>query len=177
MKLLGISGALIGTKTAVAVNEVLTQASQHPHIETELLDLKDYKVEFVDGRSFDAYNEDTRTVINKILQADFFVIATPVYQSSLTGALKNLFDHLPTTVFEGKVVGYVSTAGSNMHMLVAENHLRPILSYFKAHVATRNVFVSNECFNKENVIENDDVKHRLADLAEELVVLHTKLNG
>lgn len=63
MKLLGISGALIG-ETAISVNEVLTKADQHPRIETELLDLKDYKVEFVYGRPFDAYNEDTRTVIN-----------------------------------------------------------------------------------------------------------------
>ncbi|WP_245645061.1 NADPH-dependent FMN reductase [Peribacillus loiseleuriae] len=86
------------------------------------------------------------------------VIATPVYQSSLTGALKNLFDHLPTIVFEGKIVDYVSTAGSNIHMLVAENHLRPILSYFKSHVTTKNVFVSNECFNIENVIVNGDVE-------------------
>ncbi|WP_245645060.1 hypothetical protein [Peribacillus loiseleuriae] len=67
MKLLAISGALIGEKTSISVNKVLTKAGQHPHIETELLDLKDYKVEFVDGRPFDAYNEDTRTVINKIM--------------------------------------------------------------------------------------------------------------
>ncbi|MFJ7977535.1 hypothetical protein ACIQZI_17850 [Peribacillus sp. NPDC096379] len=70
MKLLGISGALIGAKTAISVNEVLTKAGQHPHIETELFDLKDYKVEFVDGRPFVAYNEDTRTVINKIIVDD-----------------------------------------------------------------------------------------------------------
>ncbi|MGE8080646.1 hypothetical protein [Peribacillus loiseleuriae] len=43
-------------------------------------------------------------------------------------------------------------------MLVTEKHLRRILSYFKAIVATKNAFVSNECFNKDHVIENDDVK-------------------
>ncbi|MFJ5623354.1 hypothetical protein ACIQD3_11560 [Peribacillus loiseleuriae] len=65
MKLLGISGALIETKTAVAVNEVLAQASQHPDIEAELLDVKDYKVEFVDGKHSEGYNEDTRKSLTK----------------------------------------------------------------------------------------------------------------
>ncbi|MFJ5623352.1 hypothetical protein ACIQD3_11550 [Peribacillus loiseleuriae] len=61
--------------------------------------------------------------------------------------------------------------------LSQENHLRLILAYFKAIVATKNVFVSNECFNKDTVIENDDVKKRRAELAEELVGLHPNLNG
>lgn len=178
MKLVGISGALIGAKTASIVNEVLIRAKEtNPALETELIDLRDYSMEFVDGRPLESYNDDTKNVIEKILDADFFVIGTPVYQASITGALKNLFDHLPTTVFETKVVGFVSTAGSNHHSLVAENQLRPILSFFKALVASMNVFVSNESFNRENEIINEDVDRRLSELAEELLFLQGKLKG
>ncbi|WP_075981726.1 NADPH-dependent FMN reductase [Bacillus massilinigeriensis] len=176
MKILGISGALIGAKTAIIVNEVLTYAKEkNPNIEVELIDLRDYQVEFVDGRPFAAYNNDTQTVVNKILEADAFVIGTPIYQSSITGVLKNLFDHLPTTVFESKIVGLVSTAGSNRHFLVAETQLKPIISFFKAIIASKNVFVTNADFNKENVIIEEDIKTRLAELAEEIVTLHQKL--
>ncbi|RFU69834.1 NADPH-dependent FMN reductase [Bacillus sp. V59.32b] len=178
MKLVGISGALIGAKTAKMVNEVLIRAKQKdPDLDIELIDLRDYQIEFVVGKPLESYNDDTKNVIEKIVGADFFVIGTPVYQASITGALKNLFDHLPTTVFESKVVGYVSTAGSNHHSLVAENQLRPILSFFKALVASKNVFVSNDSFNSENEIINVDVDRRLSELADELLFLQQKLKG
>jgi FMN reductase len=178
LKLVGISGALIGAKTAKIVNEVLIRAKQkNPDLETELIDLRDYKIEFVDGRPLESYNDDTKNAVEKIVDADFFVIGTPVYQASITGALKNLFDHLPTTVFETKVVGFVSTAGSNHHSLVAENQLRPILSFFKALVASKNVFVPNDRFDHENNIINEDIDRRLSDLANELLFLQEKLKG
>ncbi|MFB6467154.1 NADPH-dependent FMN reductase [Cytobacillus sp. Hz8] len=177
MKLLGISGALIGAKTAIIVDEVLKKAKEkYSDIETELLDLRDYQIEFVDGRPLSSYNMDTQSAIAKILNADAFVIGTPVYQSSITGALKNLFDHLPTTVFESKVVGLVSTAGSNRHFLVAETQLKPIISFFKAMIASKNVFVTNADFNRENVIAEEEIHKRLAELADELVFMHQKLH-
>ncbi|WP_227936345.1 NADPH-dependent FMN reductase [Alkalihalobacillus deserti] len=176
MKLLGISGSLIGEKTAIAVNEVLKRARElEPKLEIELVDMKDYEVEFVIGKPLEAYNEDTQTVINKIKEADLFVIGTPIYQASITGALKNLFDHLPTNVFESKVVGTVTTAGSEKHFLVADNQLKPILSFFKAITPT-NVFVHSSCFDQSNVIVDEEVNNRIDTLAKELVNLHTKLN-
>ncbi|ARK30469.1 NADPH-dependent FMN reductase [Halalkalibacter krulwichiae] len=175
MKLLGVSGSLIGEKTAIAVNEVLKRAKElEPKLEIELIDMKELNVEFVTGKPFDQYNQDTQMVITKIKEADLFVIGTPIYQASITGALKNLFDHLPTNVFESKVVGTVTTAGSDKHFLVADNQLKPILSFFKAITPT-NVFVHSSCFDQNNVITNEEVNDRIDTLAKELVTLHTKL--
>ncbi|MFC0560089.1 NADPH-dependent FMN reductase [Halalkalibacter alkalisediminis] len=175
MKLLGISGSLIGEKTAIAVNEVIKKAQElEPKLEIELLDMKHYEVEFVVGKPLHDYNEDTQVVIKKITDADLFVIGTPIYQASITGALKNLFDHLPTNVFESKVVGTVTTAGSEKHFLVADHQLKPILSFFKAITPT-NVFVHSSCFDQSNVIVDKEVRDRIDTLAKELVHLHTKL--
>ncbi|MCP1491757.1 multimeric flavodoxin WrbA [Peribacillus frigoritolerans] len=50
MKLLGISGTIIGTKTKVVIEKVLEEVkNNHPDIEIELLDLKKYDVQFCDG--------------------------------------------------------------------------------------------------------------------------------
>ncbi|MEH7389965.1 NADH-dependent FMN reductase, partial [Bacillus sp. JJ1474] len=47
MKILGISGTIIGSKTAVLVDSVLKIIkTKHPEIDTELLDLRNYEVEF-----------------------------------------------------------------------------------------------------------------------------------
>ncbi|WP_410716495.1 NADPH-dependent FMN reductase [Brevibacillus sp. SIMBA_040] len=35
-----------------------------------------------------------KKVIEKVSSADFYLFGTPVFQGSMTGALKNLFDHI-----------------------------------------------------------------------------------
>lgn len=172
MKLIGISGSLVGTKTAKAVYEVLAAAkSSDPSIETELIDLKEYEVEFVRGTPLSYYNNDTIKVVEAVLSADFLVIGSPIYQASIPGALKNLFDHLPVDAFKGKVTGVVMTGGTEKHFLVAEHQFKPILSYLKGLIPTTNVFVHNDDFNEDNEMDSKEVSARIKNLANEMVAL------
>ncbi|WP_175638618.1 NADPH-dependent FMN reductase [Metabacillus schmidteae] len=178
MKLVGVSGSLIGSKTPKAVYEVLMAAkSADPTIEIELVDLKEYEVEFVNGTPLSYYNDDTIKVVNTIQNADFLIFGTPIYQASITGALKNLFDHLPIDAFKSKVTGMITTGGTDKHFLVTEYHLKPILSYLKGVVPVGNVFVQNDDFNEENEIKNAEVIGRINKLAEEMILLQKALNG
>ncbi|MEQ6376946.1 NADPH-dependent FMN reductase [Bacillaceae bacterium S4-13-58] len=178
MKLVGLSGAIMGSKTAILVDEVIKRSEKlGADIEVELIDMKDYKVEIIDGRPSDQYNDDTKTIIKKIVDADFFVVGAPIYQASIPGVLKNLFDHLPMSVFESKVVAMVTNGGTERHALVAENQLKPILSFFKAIVCPTSVFVTSGAFNDKNEIVDENVSERLDRLAEELVFLQTKLSN
>lgn len=172
MKLVGISGSLVGSKTSKAVNEVLVAAkSLDPAIQMELIDLREYDIEFVNGAPLSYYNDDTIKVVNTILAADALVIGTPIYQASITGVLKNLFDHLPVDAFKSKVIGTVITGGTDKHFLVMEYQLKPILTYFKGLVTVRNVFVHNDYFDDENEITDEDAKIRMNKLAEEIIYL------
>ncbi len=176
MKLLGISGTLTGSKTLAVVNQVLGEAKKHhEEIEVELLDLKQYDVQFCDGRDPSTYNEDTKAVIDRVLSADFYIIGTPIFQGSLTGALKNLFDLIPPAVLRNKVIGFVATGGTWQHFLVIENQLKPIAGYFRAYVAPSYVYVHNEHFNKTNEIVDQDVIDRISELAQEVVFMHKAL--
>src|SRR5690606_26005020 len=150
MKLVGVSGALAGDKTSVAVGSVLSAARRiDPRIEIELIDLRDYEIEFAAGLPLAAYNEDTWNVVKKIQSADFLIFGTPIYQASLTGALKNLFDHLPEHAFRNKVTGMIATGLTEKHFLVLEYQLGSILSYFKGLIPTENVFILNDNFDQE----------------------------
>lgn len=172
MKLVGISGSLVGSKTSKAVNEVLVAAkSLDPTIQVELIDLREYDIEFVNGAPLSYYNDDTIKVVNTILAADALVIGTPIYQASITGVLKNLFDHLPVDAFKSKVTGMVITGGTDKHFLVMEYQLKPILTYFKGLVTVQNIFVHNDYFDDENEITDADIKKRMAKLAEEIIYL------
>jgi FMN reductase len=176
MKLIGISGSLAGSKTAIAVQETLNIAEKlEDNLKTELIDLRSYEVELVKGSPLEKYNEDTQKVIKTILSADMLVFGTPVYQASISGVLKNLFDHIPQGAFEGKTVGMVTTAGSEKHYLVPEYHLKPIISFLKGTLPARNVFVHNSCFEETNKITNMNVLNRMETMTEEMIALQKNI--
>lgn len=170
MKIIGISGSLSGYKTMTIVFKVLKAAkSLNPNIETELIDLKDYDVEFVNGAPLSFYNADTVKVVDTIMAADGLIIGTPIYQASISGVLKNLLDHLPVDGLMGKTVGMVATGGTDKHYLVMDYHLRSILTFLKANVAGSNVFVNDKYFDAENDIVNRNILLRFEHLAKEVL--------
>lgn len=172
MKLLGVSGTITGSKTLVVVNTVLEQVSKlDPGIHTELLDLKQYNLQFCDGRDPSSYNDDTKKVIDLMCSADAYLFATPIFQGSLTGALKNLIDLTPAAALRGKIIGFAATGGNHQHYLVVENQLKPIAGYLRAFVAPTFVFAHNEHFNRNNQIADEKVLQNIEQLAKELVLL------
>jgi len=176
MKVVGISGSLNGSKTAKAVFEVLQALKgMDSTLKTELIDLKEYEVEFVNGAPLSYYNEDTIKVVNTIVSADILVFGTPIYQASISGVLKNLFDHLPVDSLKNKVTAMVATGGTNKHFLVMEYQLKPILSYLKGVVPVGNVFVQNDAFDEDNEISSVELKDRMTKLAKEMLQLQKAL--
>lgn len=172
MKIIGLSGSIIGEKTPKSVEEVLAAINNiDKKLDTELIDLRNYNVEFVRGVPFTSYNQDTQNVVNKLNEADIIIIGTPIYQSSIPGVLKNLFDHLAPDCFKGKVVGVVTNGGSEKHFLVTEYQLKPILSYFKAILPFNNVFLHTSCFGTGNKIVNEEELKRIHALAQEVIDL------
>lgn len=178
MKLLGISGTISGIRTRLVVEEILQSAKkQFPELEIELLDLQKYNVQFCDGRDPSTYTGDTKTVIDMVASADLFIIGTPIYQASMTGALKNLFDLVPVSAFYGKVIGFAATGGTYQHYLVIENQLKPIAGFFRSYVAPNYVYVHNDHFNSSNEIIDPDVKKRIEALAHQVVFMQKSLIG
>ncbi|SEN56062.1 FMN reductase/FAD reductase [NAD(P)H] [Paenibacillus sp. OK076] len=179
VKLIGLSGSLIGSKTPVGVDAVLQFVkNNHPEVEVELIDLRDYReIEFCDGRKLEDYNEHTQSVVQKMIDADFYVIGTPIYQSSLTGVLKNVFDLLPVQSIYNKVMGFIATGGTYQHYLVVENQLKPIAGFFRSYVAPSYVYLNSDHFDAENNIKDIEALSRLEKLAEELIFMQIQLKA
>ena len=178
MKLLGISGTIIGEKTSIVVQNVLEKVKKHhPNVEIEMLDLREYEVQFCDGRNPSTYTGDTKKVLDIIQSADFYIIGTPIFQGSLSGPLKNLFDLINPKDIRNKVMGFVATGGTYQHYLVIENQLKPIAGFFRAFVAPSYVYVNNDHFNKDNEIIDQEVLNRTTDLAKEVVFMQEALKS
>ena len=169
MKIVGISGSIVGKKTQIAVAQVLESiTTKDASIAVEQVNLADYQIEFSDGRDYRDYKDDTKNLIEKIISADAYIVGTPTYQASIPGTLKNVFDLLPIDSFKDKVVGIVSTAGSEKHYLMVEQHLKPILNYMKAIVVPRYVFIEERHFLNGAIVD-DDINIRLKHLAEDTI--------
>ncbi|MFP3360314.1 NAD(P)H-dependent oxidoreductase, partial [Planococcus sp. SIMBA_143] len=91
-----LSGSKVGSKTRTAMNYTITKLQEkYPEMETELLDLADYDIQFSDGRNYLDYEGDTGYVTKTIMEADAVIIGTPIFQASIPATLKNIFDLLP----------------------------------------------------------------------------------
>ena len=101
------------------------------------------EIAFADGRP---PSGDAAVVVEALTDADAVLLATPVYRGSLTGALKNLLDHVPVEALEGKAVGIVAMGATDHHYLGADRHLRDLLAWYGALVAPVGVYLTSRSF-------------------------------
>ncbi|WP_404328299.1 NADPH-dependent FMN reductase [Mesobacillus maritimus] len=168
MKILGISGTLVGSKTSVVIEYLVNQIKkQYPEFEIEMIDLKDFKLEFCDGRPLDKYNDDTKAIISKIDGADGYVLGTTILHCSIPGALKNLLDLVPVQSLEAKPIALVANGGNPEHSQAIEKHLKPIIHYLKMNALPTNVFVTSNDFNQQNHLNNPEIQEQLMVLAKD----------
>lgn len=171
MNVVLLSGSNVGTRTRTAMNYTLNLLTEkYPEVDTKLLDLAEYDMQFSDGRNYLEYEGDTGFVTKTIMDADAIIIGTPIFQASIPASLKNIFDLLPQKALRDKIVSMIVTAGSPKHFLIVEQQLKPILGYMKAQVVQRYVFIEEKDFYRKELM-NDDIHFRLESLLEDTIVL------
>ena len=166
MKILLIDGTIIGSKTGAILEQVKVYIEQlNSELNLEIMKLADFNHQFVDGRPLGEYNEDMQRIVHKFEEADGYVLATPIFQGSIPGVLKNAFDLLHPRTMRYKPVSIVANGGTFQHHLVIENQLKPILDYFRCLVTPNYVYTTSSHFGEGNVIVDEDVHDRLRELA------------
>lgn len=171
MKITLLSGSTIGSKTRTAMNYIRDSIElNYPNEEVTLLDLADYDLAFSDGRDFREYKGDTKIVTETMMASDVIIIGTPIFQASIPGSLKNVFDLLPQDGLRDKVASILVTAGSTRHYLIAETQLKPILSYMKAQIVQTYTFMEERDFYRKEIV-NEDALFRIERLIEDTMIL------
>lgn len=176
MKLLGLSGSLTHrSKTLIAIEKAVAFANaSDSSVEAEIINLRDYDLQFCDGRDPYLYEGDTKRVIEKIEEADALIIGSPVYRGSYTGALKNVLDVIPNDALKGKVVGIIATGGTFHHFLAVEHELKPLFGYFHAHVVPGAVYAHNLHYSEKTLVD-EGILERLKKLGEDVVKLQGQI--
>ncbi|RLM70604.1 NADPH-dependent oxidoreductase [Halorubrum sp. Atlit-8R] len=168
---LGIAGSVSAeSKTRSAVETALEAAeAAGDGVETEVLHLAEYDLVTADGRGLDEYEGDTAAALERIVAADAYVVGTPVYRGSYSGALKNLLDMVPRGMwqadvapFEDAAVALVATGATDHHYLAVDQELRPVFAFFGAHVVG-GAYASDDDFESREVAD-EAVRARLETL-------------
>lgn len=165
MKVLLVSGTIIGNTASTLLRiakkklEVLQEVD-----EIKIIDLKELSIEFCDGRAIADYNKDTRQLIEDFITYDAYIIATPIFQNSIPGVLKNVFDLIPPTAMKYKPVSILANGGTYQHYLVVENQLKPILDYFRSYVTPNYIYVNPEHLSNQGEIIDEDIQDRFNEM-------------
>ncbi|MCH8894437.1 MAG: NAD(P)H-dependent oxidoreductase [Chloroflexi bacterium] len=176
--LLGIHGAVTSPgRLHQALALALDAAVAHdPSISTGLLHLGDHRISFADGRPPEAFGDDTQKVLEQVTAADMYLIATPIYRASFTGALKNLLDHIPVEGLMGKACGLIGMGATDHHYLTLDTQLRPVLAWFGAHLVPGQVYLQSQHFQDGKLADPKAIAG-LETLGRAVVALHRSLTG
>jgi chromate reductase, NAD(P)H dehydrogenase (quinone) len=104
-----------------------------------------------------------------VRESDGVFFATPEYNSSVPGALKNALDWasrpLATNVFRNKPVAVIGSSAGMFGAVWAQAELRKVLGAMGARVADVEVAVGHaaEKFDVDGTLVDDDVREQLAD--------------
>lgn len=107
-----------------------------------------------------------QSVQEKLSAADALIVATPIFAASYSGLFKMFFDSLDTDALNAMPIVIAATAGTARHQLVLDYAVRPLMSYFRAHVMPTGIFAATEDFGNE---QGASLQKRIARAAEELL--------
>jgi chromate reductase len=181
MRILGISGSL----RAASYNTALLRAAAE--LVPDGVELTIY-----DGlESLPPYNEDRESAENlpaevarlreEIAGADAVLFATPEYNTTMPGQVKQVVDwasrpHGPESVLWGKPAAVIGASVTDYGAMWAQDHLRNALGVAGARVLKADLPVARamELFSDERELVDLETRDRLAELLEALVEHHSR---
>ncbi|MGI0056426.1 MAG: NADPH-dependent FMN reductase [Nitrosarchaeum sp.] len=174
MKVVIISGSPRKNGNTQVIMKYVFEYTKSKNVDTKLINLADGQIECYKGQE-EEYNEHTKNAANDIMNADVWLIGSPIYNSFFSSALKNLFEYINYKKTEGKVAGMMILASGNIGFIDVQTLITQLLSYFRVITNPKAVFLTTESIS-ENTISNDEDKKRLRELVDETLKIASKLH-
>ena len=173
MKIVIVSGSPRKTANTQILMKYVYEYTKTKNQDVKLINLSDGNIECYKG--FDEeYNEETKTAANDIMDADIWLIGTPVYNSFFSSALKNLFEYVNYKKTEGKVAGMVILGAGSISFVNIQTLITQLLSYFRVITNPKAVFLTTESI-KENSVLDEEAQTRLKEMVDGTLEMASKL--
>ena len=153
------------------------------------IDLRDYPLPLYDGdlEKQEGIPENAKRMRELMRTHDGFLIASPEYNSGISGVLKNMIDWTsrpaegePSLMyFRGKIAAIMSASPGHLGGLRGLFHLRYVLSNIQVLLLPQQVAVGNtgDAFDENDVLVDEKQRERVEKLGVEVAVLISKLKG
>ncbi|UUO23605.1 NAD(P)H-dependent oxidoreductase [Colwellia sp. M166] len=180
-KIVAISGSLRkASYNTAAIKAAMTFAPEN--CEIELLEIS--KIPLYDQELADSGTpEAVLTLAKKIHAADAIIFATPEYNYSISGVLKNTIDWLSRQQpqpFEGKPAAIITASMSFLGGARAHYHLRQIMIYLDVHFINKPevmIASAHEKFDNNGQLTDNMTGEFLQQLVSALVTWSDKINS
>jgi chromate reductase len=148
-KILGIVGSL----RKASVNKKLMEAFKQAAPEGVTVEIADISMLPLYNEELEAnFPEAAKALKAKIREADGIIIATPEYNRSIPGVLKNSIDWTSRpygdSAWDGKLVVTVGASPGNVGTAVAQSHLKETLVYLNATIVGQPEFYLGGAYGK-----------------------------
>ena len=140
-----------------------------------MINLSEGQIECYRGPD-EQYNEATITAAKDIMEADVWLIGTPIYNSFFSSALKNLFEYVNYKKTEGKVAGITILAAGNIGFIDVQTLITQLLSYFRVITNPKAVFLTTESIS-DNSISDSDAQNKLKEMVDGTLKIASKLQN
>lgn len=171
MKLLIISGSPRANSHSHILANVALEYAQEKKVKAEILDLHENSMEPFKGFGV-TYDDKTKKAIEMLKNCDAFILATPAYNSSYSGAIKNLFEHSNYKGLKGKFVGFIINGGTEKSFENVQSQLNSLMNYFSIFTNPKSVFVfAPDIFDENLKIKDNSIKERIQDLVDSTLEL------
>jgi len=157
VKIVVISGSPRETGNTQIVMKYVYEYTKTKNPDTKFINLSDGQIECYKGYDVE-YNDATKNAAADIMDADIWLIGTPIYNSFFSSALKNLFEYVNYKKTAGKVAGMAILAAGDIGFINVQNLLTQLLSYFRIVTNPKAVFLTTK-FISDNSI-SDEVKKK-----------------
>jgi NAD(P)H-dependent FMN reductase len=189
VKILAIGGSLRKDSFNKKLANLAAIAAKKSGAEVTLVNMADYPLPIYNGDDEEkgGLPENAKKLKKLFFEHDGFLIASPEYNSSISGPFKNLIDWISRPekqdvnqmpAFFGKWAALLAASPGALGGLRGLVHLRQILGNIAVHVIPDQVTVSkaHEAFDEKGELKDAKLQQKVATLAENFVKLLKKVN-
>lgn len=167
--ILGIAGSLrLNSYSTRALKLVLEKAATKYASETNLIDLREMELPIYNPNISSENDKILTYITREVIKADSYVLASPDYHGSMSGAMKNLLDYY-WKEFAGKTFGYI--VASHEKGLTVMDQMRTAVRQCYGWSMPYGISIHGDHdFDESGHITNSSLSSRLEMLARDLTV-------
>jgi len=175
MKVVVISASPRKNANTQLIMKHVFEYTKSKDVDVKFINLSEGQIECYRGPE-EEYNEATKNATKDIMDADVWLIGSPIYNSFFSSALKNLFEYVNYKKTEGKVAGMAILAAGNIGFIDVQTLITQLLSYFRVITNPKAVFLTVDSISN-NVLSDESAKDRLNEMVDGTLEMATKLQN